>query len=270
MPLEFLMRNALPASALVLLCAGCAAPSLITRPIHSEQDLVVRLDSYADPGKAGDLRYDHPATWTEFDLRAILEGLLVQEHGGLLDSSRPTRAVFPSGSIGRLTPYMLEAFRTAKVSEWVAFYVAVPAGAGREATSGALFIAGARLHVVIANDRERIPAGLEAADPIRANPLRSLHGTKGSLTFDAPRFVLGSQAHWSGGSAPAGSELILDHGGFLESLRRPAARVEPPQSPAAPTGGPDELQRLKRRAEELEAEIGRLKQRLSELEARKP
>jgi hypothetical protein len=271
--------------ALFLACLGCAAPALTTRPVHTEPSWFVRLDSYADPRQSADQRYDHPAEWTEAELRAILERLLVQERRGLLDPSRPPRAVFSAGEISRLAPQLAEAFRSARSTEWVAFYLVTPVGSDGEATSGAFFVTGGRLHVVIANYRERITDGPEAKEAIRANPLRSLKGTKGSLTFDPSRFVLASQAHWSGGPAPAGSELILDDRAFLDSLRQPtvlppssppasarppATRVEPPPPAAEASTAPDEMELLKRKAQELEAELVRLKQRLHELEAQRP
>ena len=278
-----MIRGMLPC-ALFLACLGCAAPVLTTRHVHSEPSWFVRLDSYADPRQSADQRYDHPAEWTESELKAVMERLLLHERVGLLDPSRPPRAVFSVGEISRLAPQLVEAFRAARSTEWVAFYLVTPVGADGEVTSGAFFVNGGRLHVVIANYHERITDGPEAKEAVRANPFRSLHGTKGSLTFDPARFVLASQAHWSGWSAPAGSELILDDKTFLDSLRQPAVlqsssppaparspatRVEPPPPAAEASTAPDEMELLKRKAQELEAELVHLKQRVHELEAQR-
>lgn len=81
----------------------------------------------------------------------------------------------------------------------------------QEIASGGLFLMDGRLHVILANHRERVSPGPDGAEAIRANPIRSLRATGGSLTFDPPTFVLASQANWLGGSSgPSASELVVD------------------------------------------------------------
>jgi len=263
----------------ILTCAACTAPALVTRPVHVESSWFVRLDAYADSSTAGTGRYDHPAAWTDAELDAILGRLLVQERGGLLDPNRLPRGLFSTRDIERLAPQLREAFRQATSAEWVSFVLTDTVGSEPVVTSGAFFVLDRRLHVVLANDRESVAASPETLETLRANPLRSLKGTKASLAFEPARFMAASRAHWSGGSAPAGSELVLNHREFLDSLRRPAVMapglpagsgessrplMAEPSSKAEP---PDEIEFLKRRVQELESELARLKQRLTELES---
>lgn len=281
-------------SAFLLACLGCAGPSLATRVVHSEPSWFVRLDTYADPIKAAALHYDHPAEWTEAELNAILGRLHLQELVGLLEQKPAPRAVFSSEEISQLAPMLKQAFHMARPSEWIVFYLARSTGAAQGITSGGFFLEGRQFHVIVANHRELASPGPEGADAAQANPVRSLRGAGGTLTFDPPMFVISTQSNWMGGysGAPA-SELVLDHTAFLASARLtspvplapapiPAAQISPapastpPQAPVSETGNAglknevlrlqEEVTRLKQQVEEQADEIARLKARAAELE----
>lgn len=267
------MRTPILTAALLALCLGCGGPSFISRPVVEGAPWFVRLQTYAQAGKAGEVRYDHPVQWSEQDLGAILTKLYLTEQVGLLDQKPLPRPVFSPEEAGRLVPALKEAFRLAQPNEWVTFYLTHPVGQGEEITSGALYVEGQQLHVILANDREVLPAG-EEIRTVKANPLRALKVRGRTLTFDPVISVIFSRSNWmSGYDHPAASEVILDHRKFLALLKQTAplpaapaqpgaAAVPPPQAENAPAGGD-----LKATVQQLQGEIEQLKRRLAEQDA---
>ena len=61
------------AGMLVLLCAGCAGPTIASRAAVGEANWFVRLDTFAEAGAVADLRFDHPAKLSEAELTALLK-----------------------------------------------------------------------------------------------------------------------------------------------------------------------------------------------------
>lgn len=261
-----------------LLCLACAGPTFSTRAVHSDPSWLVRLDTYADPGKAAELRHDHPAEWPEAELSAILSRLLLQEHVGLLEKRPPPRPVFSHDEVAHLTPELQQAFRMARPTEWIVFCVVRPTGGIQEATSGGFFLKDRHLHALVANYRE--PVSPEGAEAVRANPVSALKRTGHTVTFDPARFVLAVQTSWLGGySGAAASELILDQTAFLEAARQPAAplvpALAPAMAPAAVQPSPPVVQPpaqasepdsagMKAQVQKLQEEIERLKRKLEE------
>lgn len=259
--------------------------------VQEEPAWFVRLDAYQDAGGSS-VRHEHPATWTVEELFAILSRLLLEDRVGLMDSARPPRAVFSSEEISLLAPAIRGSFQRAAPSEWIAFSLSTPSGSQVAVTSGGMFLADSRLHVVVANHRTPLAQDSEELARVRANPLYSAKGSGGVLTFESSRFVMGTQANWSGGHRASASELILDHQAFLSFLKLPGAVATMPHSmslapPASssesspsqdrPTsaGGADphttilrlqeEVERLKKKVEEQEAEIVRLQRHAAPL-----
>lgn len=222
-------------SILLLLCLGCAGPALTSRVVQEETSWFVRLDSYQDAGNSS-LRYEHPATWAVEELFAILGRLLLEERGGLMDSARPPHSVFSAEEITLLVPAMRDAFRMATPSEWVAFSISTPSDSGFAVTSGGMFLAGSRLHVIVANHRRLVVRRSEELASVRANPFHSIRGSGGVLTFESSRFVMGKQSNWSGGHRASASELILDHRAFLSFLKLAGTAPVPAQT--AGSSGP--------------------------------
>ncbi|TSA02800.1 MAG: hypothetical protein D4R81_04280 [Nitrospiraceae bacterium] len=292
-----MIRRLLP-GVLVLLCAGCAGPTIASRATAGEANWFVRLDTFMDSRSTADLRFNHPAEFSETELAALLSRVQVQERAGILEQKPFPRPLFSPTEIRQMAPGLQKALRSARPAEWAAFYSALPGGVVQEITSGGLFVQGGKLHVVVANHHERIPTGSNSLAAIRANPLSPWGGKGVTLSFDPPRFVAGTQATWLGGSAGApASELVLDHSAFLAeappTTAAPvaAATVPPavPQSavilpPAMPlatppvagsyalmkeqlTGLQSEVERLRRRLEEQDEDIALLKTRIFELDA---
>jgi hypothetical protein len=273
----------------VLYICGCSSPPLVTRPVHTEPTWFVRLDTYQEPEQSRVPQYDHPAEWNETELVTILSRLLVQPEGGLLDRKRPAVAVFSAEEIARLAPILRTAFQQARASEWVSFMFSYPTGTNLEVTSGAFFIANRRLHVVVANAREIVNQFETDIGLVRSNPMRSISGVHGHLTFDPARFIVETGANWSGGSNNSASELVLDY--------REIHTVAPPliaptanssnnigTNPASPQGPATGLAALNARAaaendlirenrelttqvRRLEAQVENLSQRLKEQES---
>lgn len=218
-----MIRRLLP-GVLVLLCVGCAGPTITSRAAVGEANWFIRLDTFADAGAVADLRFDHPAQLSEAELTAILSRIQVQERVGLLEQKPFPRPLFSPNEIRQMAPSLLKNLRSARPTEWAVFYSALPGGTGQEVTSGGLFVQRNQLHVVVANHHERIPSGSNSLAAIRANPLSPWGGKGVTLSFDPPRFVAGAQATWLGGSAGApASELVLDHSAFLAEAPSPAA-----------------------------------------------
>ena len=110
-----------------------------------------------------------------------------------------------------MTPILRTAFQQAQGSEWLSFVFLSPTGTNLEVTSGAFFIANRRLHVVIANAREVVNQFATDVGFVRKNPMRSIWGVHGHLTFDPDRFIVETASNWSGGSNYSASELVLDY-----------------------------------------------------------
>ena len=295
-----MIKRLLP-GVLVLLCAGCAGPTIASRAIGGEASWFVRLDTFTEARSTTELRFDHPADFSEAALATLFSRVQVQERVGLLERKPFPQPLFSPGEIRQMVPGLQKALRSAKPAEWAVFYSALPGGAVQEVTSGGLFVKGSKLHVVVANHHERVPSGSDGLAVIRANPLSPWGGKGVTLSFEPARFVAGTQATWLGGSAAApASELVLDHSAFLAETPLPAiasaaaaatappATASGPQSsvilpPAMPqaasreagnaasmkeqmTDLQNELERLRRRLEEQDDDIALLKTRLFELD----
>ena len=203
-----------------------------------------------------------------------------------MDNARPARSVFSLEELNLLIPTVRKSFQGATSREWIVFVLAGSEETGRETTSGGMFVEEGKLHLVIANHRHPLGEQSEELARVRANPLYSVQGSGGVLSFDAPRFVIGTKANWSGGHRASASELILDHAEFLSSLHRAESAATSlheggaPGSVAVPESdvrrsGPshsrqvdsegivhrlrEEIERLKQQLVEKDAELDRLK-----------
>lgn len=271
MPRFVLMRTFIVTVTLLALTLGCTGIAFVSRPVREDDPWFVRLQTYSQADKAGDVQHNHPASWNESDLNAILSGLYLTEQVGLLDQKPVPRPIFSPEDVARLVPAIQEAFRLAQPNEWVTFFLTHQAGQGEEVTSGALYVDGQQLHVIVANDREVIPVG-EEARTLKANPLRALKVRGRTLTFDPAAYVIFSRNSWmSGYDNAAASEVILDHRKFLASLKQaPAAPAKPaaaaPQPPPQAASVPA-TEGLKATVQQLQGEIEQLKRRLAEQDA---
>ncbi|MFM8551565.1 MAG: hypothetical protein ACKOCD_04505 [Nitrospiraceae bacterium] len=262
------MRTLILTVVVLTLSFGCSGTSFVSRPVQDEAPWFVRLQTYAQAGKAGGVQYDHPATWTEADLAAVLSRLYLVEKVGLFDKAPAPRLVFSQEEVGQLAPAIKEAFRLAQSNEWITFFLTNRRGQDELITSGAVYVDGQQLHVIVANYREISPLG-EEAQKLKLNPLLALKVRGNTLTFEPSTYVVFSRSNWmSGYDNAAASEVILDHRTFLAALKqsspaqaKPAA-VQQPQVPGEPTG--DELKAM---VKQLQGEMEQLKRRLAEQDA---
>lgn len=256
---------------ILILCYGCARPAVKSRLVQQDDSWFVRLDSYAD-SPASSPRYEHPAAWTIDEISAILSRLLLEERVGLMDSRRPPRPVFSLEEVAVLAPTIRDSFAKATPHEWISFALSQAHDNQTVITTGGMFLSDSLLHVVIANHHTPVHTTSEELASVRANPLRSITGSGAILTFESSRFVMGTQANWSGGHRASASELILDYKGFLSFLRYPGAGTTAP-APITPLRQPsepdqhnqllqlqEEVTRLQSKVREQEEEIRRLKQ----------
>jgi len=257
---------------LFLICLGCAGPSFVSRPVHSDADWMVRLDSHAD--KAAPPRYDHPAEWTEAGLRETLSRVRMQESVGLLERTPPPLPLFTEDDVQQLAPRLQQAFGMARPSEWIVFCVTHTGGAGQAVTSGGFFVENKRLHVLVANYHAPVSEQTGGIEAVRKNPMSGLKGTGNTVTFDPTRFVLAVQTNWLGGySGAEASELILDHAAFLASLPPPEpASVTAPiatqpktlATQSLPPAGDTVIAVLQAQVRKLQEDNERLKRKLAE------
>lgn len=281
---RFRIGGLLTGGLLVLLhVVGCSSAPLVTRPIHTEPTWFVRLDTYQESEKSKALQYDHPAEWNEPELATILSRLLVQPEMGLLDRKRPPVPVFTVEEISRMTPILRTAFQQAQGSEWMSFAFLYPTGTNLEVTSGAFFIVNRRLHVVIANAREVVNQFATDVGFVRKNPMRSIWGVHGHLTFDPARFIVETASNWSGGSNYSASELVLDYREihtvttpFSSLAAVPMAAVSPGSGaqasregsmtgPASLNGGAGAERDLARENRDLSAQVRKLETQIEAL-----
>src|SRR5678815_4781950 len=166
------------------LSCATSPPLLSTRPIRVESTWFVRLDAAPSPDTIHTSQYDHPQGWAEPDIAAILGRLQLEQATGILGKHRSVEPVFSSDEVAQLTPSVQAAFGQAETNEWVSFALFQPSGTNVIITSGGLFFKDRQLHIVLANCREKIHQYAEDIELVRKNPLRSVRGLNGRLTFD--------------------------------------------------------------------------------------
>ncbi len=268
---DFPAMKAILTGILLLACVGCAEPMFSTRAVQDEPSLLVGLASYTDSEKLAMVRHNHPVDWSETDLRAILARLLVQERGGIMDPTKPPEEVFSPEEISHLVPPLREAFKVAGPSEWIVFalWSSSKESQALEVTSGGMFLQAQRLHIILANHRERVSSEQEGITGIHRNPFRSLQDIKkGTLTFDPIRYVIDSRDNWiAGGYQSPASELVLDLKRLLAMDRfSPLAAPEKLTGSESSAPGPTLTPSSKSELGALREEISNLKEELSRLQ----
>ena len=271
---EYLM-NGIIAGILLVLSFGCTSSIFITRPVEDEPSLLVGLTTYHDKVKAAEVRHDHPVDWSAADLQAILKRLAIQEGIGLLDSSSPPQAVFALEDLTTLTPALQETFKLATPSDWIVFAVWGSSGTSQalEVTSGGMYLQDQRLHIMLANHRERVSSEQEGIQAIHNNPFRAMKDVKRRLMFYPTSYVIESRSNWiAGGFDSPVSELILDYQALLatKSPDTPTGTKEVtasdiPEADSTPARSTDaEVGVLKEEITNLKEELSRLQQQINQ------
>lgn len=269
-PYEPLMKGII-AGVLIVMSVGCVGPVFITKPVEDEPSLLVGLTTYDDKSKAAEVRHDHPVDWSTADLQAILKRLVFQEGGGLMDLSKPPRAVFSPEDMPNLIPALQEAFKIARPSDWVVFAVwgSSEQSQGLEVTSGGMYLQDQRLHIILANHRERVSSERDGIQAIHTNPFRALRDVKGRLMFYPNSYVIDSRNSWiMSGFESSVSELILDYQALL-ATKPPETPTDTVESTASelPNRSPStdpEVGALKEEILNLKEELSRIQQQINQ------
>lgn len=269
------LLNGIIVGILMVLSVGCTGPIFITRPVEDEPSLLVGLTTYHDKSKAADVRHDHPVDWSTADLQAILKRLAIQEGSGLLDSSSPRQAVFSPEDLTTLMPALQKTFQLAGPSDWIVFAVWGSSGTSQalEVTSGGMYLQGQRLHIMLANHRERVSSEQEGIQAIRNNPFRAMKDVKRRLMLYPTSYVIESRSNWiAGGFDSPVSELILDYRALLATKppdtptgTEEATASDIPKADSTPNRSTDpEVGVLKEEITNLKEELSRLQQQINQ------
>jgi hypothetical protein len=254
--------NAIMAAVLMLWMVGCASPGFIIQPVEDEPSLLVGLARAPDGSSDTETRHDHPVEWSHADLQAILKRLVIQEKGGLMDSSGLPRAVFSSEDLTILIPALQDTFNLARPRDWIVFALwgASEHTQGLEVTSGGMYLQDQRLHIMLANHRERVSSEEDGIHGIHQNPFRALRDVKGRLMFYPTSYVIASGNNWIiGGFEFPVSELILDYQALL--ARNPSEEPNGTEETAASAPS----QAAPNRARSTDPELGVLQEEISNL-----
>ena len=187
-----------------------------------------------------------------------------------MDSSRPLQAVFSPEDMANLIPSLQETFKIAQPSDWIVFAVWGSSNKLQtlEVTSGGMFLEDQRLHIIIANHRERVSSEQDGIQAIRKNPFHSLSDVKGGLMFYPNSYVIDSRNSWIiGGFESPVSELILDYQALLatEPSKKPTHSEESSDSKISKTDSSPALL-TDSEAKVMKEEISNLKEELSRLQ----
>ena len=215
--------------------AGCASGQFPTLTIYDAPQAYVRLQ--ADRSVWQHAEYSHPANISTERMRAVLQGIVVQEPLFRLplydDLSIPRRhKAFDESAITFLAPLLSLALQKATTEEMVTFYQSRRlSGVAREVTSGGMFIEGDTLHFILANYRSNTQstADISTASTLddRLTPLQPLAPQQVQLGFE-PRTALQPPASslWTNIMQTDRRELIIQ----FRQLTLPSLNETPRQS----------------------------------------
>ena len=182
--------------AFVMVLAACAIPHVPSRTVYEDPVNYVRLE--LDPEVLPEWtqgHHSHPAVMGTETLRAILSGLMVQEHRitpqRWIEGEAPLIPAFTDEELELLTVQVAEALAQAAYNERVTFYLSRPETSRRRIiTSGGLYVHGTELHVVLGN--WQIVYGIPAYGMIydRRYPMRPTAAKGFNLLFHPPDAVI--------------------------------------------------------------------------------
>ena len=156
--------------------SSCSQPYLFMRTINEEESRYVRFQARYGEGQDGvALKFAHPVALGEPEWAHLLEDIVIQEQKTLLafgaTRSAP-RPAFDEDEKRYLAKHLAEGFQKARPDEWVVFYLSHPREPGVvEIDSGGFFVAGERLHLIVANYRQPVSMAF-IREQIWNDPLR--------------------------------------------------------------------------------------------------
>lgn len=137
-----------------ILVAGCAGVQPPPRIIVQDTQTIVRLDMDTSiKGPDDPDRYAHPAEIAVGQLQTIFDAIRIQAQRLALQKrftdETPQHRVFEADEIATLAPIVKDAFSQASPQERVVFALTKPAGTGKEATVGEMYIKDQHLHFIL-------------------------------------------------------------------------------------------------------------------------
>jgi len=173
--------------------------------------------------------YDHPARLSAQELTSILEEVRIEYKNHwlqrLITGELAPAPLFEDALLARVAPPLVEALGKAGARDRVVFYVAQRRSDDRrDVTSGALFVKGRSLTIVLANYRNRVDVvpGLAAYD--RQAPETAVAPQRFSLGFARGEFVIEPQREAIDEVLRiAPPSLAVDYAQFLQYKSRTAA-----------------------------------------------
>ncbi len=181
----------------LLLLAACATTGTPTVTIYEDANRVVRLQAFSGgyEGKA----FSHPVSLTEDDVANVLRGLRVETRAAPLERLVPGRGAagrrpaFSHTEIEFFSPLLVKGLHRAKPDEAVAFYETAEIDDVYElTTSGAVFVRGDVMHVVLSNDGVRTAIWQDNEHyrpPVRDRPMEPIDPEPGRLVFEPEAFM---------------------------------------------------------------------------------
>ncbi len=182
-------------ASLTLSLGGCSASPFQTLTIFDSPNRVVALgvmpDAYGGKG------FDHPASFATEEMSRLLRGVRVQH--GLLSSTQ--HAAFSDTEIRWFAPHFVHGLQRATPEELVTFFETAEIGTGEMGsdfqltTSGGLYVAGGKFHVVLSNFSVKTPLWQDVEEyktSVRNRPLEQLEAQPGRLVFAPREFMVTS------------------------------------------------------------------------------
>lgn len=224
--------------AVAMAASGCVGERTGAGVITDHQQ-VVRLVTDPTVNRSDpSTHHMHPLRLSLEATAAILRGVEVQERRGLLQSAAKGTSkrdkAFRESEILKLTPLVQEHLSRASPFEKVVYYLSqTTEGQYEEVTSGAMFVHGDRLHVILANHRYLTDLSQGGPGYGPNWPELPIAQQEFDLFFEredlATRSAVSTWARWFRAER---QELMIDYGRFLMAAE---------QTPSA-TSGPSENQ----------------------------
>lgn len=242
---------------MVWLCGGLALvgqacigptpePARSALSLHEELERFVRLEARSgDPRLNGVTRFSHPLRLSPAEWARLLSSIRIQSRKDsaifTLAKDRPTE-VFAPEEIGYLSRTLSDTFAKATPDEWVSFGMSrvLPSGVN-EVTTGGLFVAGSRLHLILANYRHSVSKSA-IREQLWTAPLRTLAAPFYEVVKGEHQTVVRDAGLLQRLLSSAGPEIVIEYQALLAVKPDVSAPSLAPALPPAPS--PTESSRL--------------------------
>jgi hypothetical protein len=228
------------AMLLVVACSMASVPaSRIACGSCEEPDRFVRLQSSTkDRPEESNPPFSHPFQWSAEQWKPILYSIQIQiDSQGLPffpTQKGPTQPAFTKAEVDYLSETLARAFTEVQPSEMVVFGLTRPKTPElTEITTGAWFVKGAQLHLLIGNYREAVTMS-STRQLLWESPLRPNAGRHHDFVAGRHQTVVRDTGVWSGLFSTAPSELTLAYQALL--VEEPVG-ASSPQELSTPNSG---------------------------------